>query len=186
VERKTTARILDGTDLARRLREEARAQAADLPGPPPGLRVILVGGDPASEAYVSSKTKAMREAGLRAETIRLPADAAPQALLGEIDRANQSAEIDGILVQLPLPPGHDPRRIFDALDPRKDVDGFHPENVGLLHQGRPGFVPCTPAGIPRFLTTTPFRSRGGERSSSGAVRSWESPSPPCSPRATRR
>jgi len=151
VERKATVRILDGTDLARRLREEARAQAADLPGPPPGLRVILVGGDPASEAYVSSKTKAMREAGLRAETIRLPADAAPQALLGEIDRANQSAEIDGILVQLPLPPGHDPRRIFDALDPRKDVDGFHPENVGLLHQGRPGFVPCTPAGILALL-----------------------------------
>jgi methylenetetrahydrofolate dehydrogenase (NADP+)/methenyltetrahydrofolate cyclohydrolase len=151
VERKATARILDGTDLARRLREEARAQAADLPGPPPGLRVILVGGDPASEAYVSSKTKAMREAGLRAETIRLPPDAAPQTLLGEIDRANQSADIDGILVQLPLPPGHDPRRIFDALDPRKDVDGFHPENVGLLHQGRPVFVPCTPAGILALL-----------------------------------
>jgi methylenetetrahydrofolate dehydrogenase (NADP+)/methenyltetrahydrofolate cyclohydrolase len=152
VEQKATARILGGTDLARRLREEARAQAADLPGPPPALRVILVaGGGPASEAYVSSKTKASREAGLRAETIRLPADAAPEDLLGEIDRANRSAEIDGILVQLPLPPGYDPRRIFDALDPRKDVDGLHPENVGLLYQGRPRFVPCTPAGIVALL-----------------------------------
>jgi methylenetetrahydrofolate dehydrogenase (NADP+)/methenyltetrahydrofolate cyclohydrolase len=151
VEQKATARILNGTDLARRLREEARAQAADLPGPPPGLRVILVEGDPASEAYVSSKTKAAREVGLRAETIRLPSNAAPESLLEEIDHANQSAEIDGLLVQLPLPPGHDPRRIFDALDPRKDVDGLHPENVGLLHQGRPRFVPCTPAGILALL-----------------------------------
>ncbi len=147
-------RILDGAALARSLREEVHREATALTArlrTPPGLRVILVGENPASESYVSGKTKAAREAGIEAETIRLSTGSAPEKLLAEIERGNRDDAVDGILVQLPLPPGHDPRRVFDALDPSKDVDGFHPENVGLLHQGRPRFVPCTPAGILALL-----------------------------------
>jgi methylenetetrahydrofolate dehydrogenase (NADP+) / methenyltetrahydrofolate cyclohydrolase len=121
------------------------------PGPPPHLRVILLGHNSASETYVASKEKAAREAGLLTETVRLPSGASAEALLAEVHRANRDDSVDGVLVQMPLEPGHDPRRVFDALDPRKDVDGFHPENVGLLHQGRPRFVPCTPAGILALL-----------------------------------
>lgn len=144
-----TARLLDGVSLARTLRERIRAQALEISarGSPPSLRVILVGEDPASVTYVSSKTRAAQEAGCLAETIRLPEDAAPQRLLEEVERANRDRAVDGVLVQLPLPPGHDARRVFDSIDPGKDVDGLHPENVGLLVQGRPRFVPCTAAGI---------------------------------------
>ena len=91
------------------------------------------------------------EAGIRAETLRLSADLSPEALLGEVRRANADPEVHGILIQLPLPAGHTASKILDAVDPLKDVDGFHPENVGLLHQGRPRFVPCTPAGIMELL-----------------------------------
>ena len=146
-EPKNSARILDGASLARRIREETRSEVTARPGPAPHLRVILVGHDPASEVYVNSKTKAAVEAGIRAETVRLRPDIAPSALLAEVERASVDLDVDGILVQLPLPPAHDARRVLDAIDPLKDVDGFHPENVGLLHQGRPRFVPCTPAGI---------------------------------------
>jgi methylenetetrahydrofolate dehydrogenase (NADP+)/methenyltetrahydrofolate cyclohydrolase len=144
------ARVLDGAALARRLREKARAEASGIK-PPPHLRVILLGNNPASETYVASKTKAAREAGLRAETVRLPSGASADVLLAEVDSANKDDSVDGVLVQMPLEAGHDPRRLFDSLDPLKDVDGFHPENVGLLHQGRPRFVPCTPAGILALL-----------------------------------
>jgi methylenetetrahydrofolate dehydrogenase (NADP+) / methenyltetrahydrofolate cyclohydrolase len=122
-----------------------------MPEPPPSLRVLLVGEDPASESYVSSKTHAALQAGIQAQTLRLAADCSPAALLEEIDRANRDAAVDGILVQLPLPRGHDTTRVLDSIDPFKDVDAFHPENVGLLHQGRPRFVPCTPAGILALL-----------------------------------
>jgi methylenetetrahydrofolate dehydrogenase (NADP+) / methenyltetrahydrofolate cyclohydrolase len=144
-----TARLLDGVSLARTLRERIRAQAREISGRgvPPSLRVILVGEDPASVTYVSSKARAAQEAGCLAETIRLPEDATPQRLLEEVERANRDQAVDGVLVQLPLPPGHDARRVFDSIDPWKDVDGLHPENVGLLVQGRPRFVPCTAAGI---------------------------------------
>jgi methylenetetrahydrofolate dehydrogenase (NADP+) / methenyltetrahydrofolate cyclohydrolase len=147
------ARLLDGASLARTLREQVRAQALEVGqrGAPPSLRVLLVGEDPASVTYVSSKTRAAREAGCLAETIRLPENAEPRRLLEEVERANRDDSVDGILVQLPLPPGHDPRSVFDAIDPSKDVDGLHPENVGLLVQGRPRFVPCTAAGILALL-----------------------------------
>lgn len=145
--------ILDGVALAKKLREEARTEALALAqsGRPPSLRVILVGNHPASETYVASKERAAREAGIEARTLRLPSEASPGALLSEVDRCNRDDSVDGLLVQMPLPPGHDPRRVYDALDPLKDVDGFHPENVGRLYQGRPRFLPCTPAGVLALL-----------------------------------
>ena len=146
----TGAAILDGNALARSIREKLRAKA-DAIRPAPGLRVLLVGENPASISYVTSKTKAALEAGIGAETLRLPADISPDDLLAEVARANADSAVDGILIQLPLPPGHSSPRVLDSVNPRKDVDGFHPENVGLLHQGRPRFVPCTPAGIIELL-----------------------------------
>ncbi|HSS44454.1 MAG TPA: bifunctional 5,10-methylenetetrahydrofolate dehydrogenase/5,10-methenyltetrahydrofolate cyclohydrolase [Thermoanaerobaculia bacterium] len=149
----TSAQVLDGLAVARRIKEEARKAAGELDrrGAPPVLRVVLLGNNPASEAYVASKTRAARECGCLAETIRLPAGSSRERLLAEVERGNHDDAVDGLLVQLPLEPRHDPRLIFDALDPSKDVDGLHPENVGLLHQGRPRFVPCTPAGILALL-----------------------------------
>ena len=148
-----TARLLDGASLARDLREKTRAEAALVTagGAPPSLRIFLVGEDPASLSYVSAKTRAAQEAGCLAETLRLPATAPPERLLEEVRRANRDDLVDGILVQLPLPPGYEPRRVFDSLDPLKDVDGLHPENVGRLLQDRPRFIPCTAAGILALL-----------------------------------
>ena len=100
---------------------------------------------------MTSKTKAAAEAQIRSETLNLPADISPEALLAEVGRANQDPDVHGLLIQLPLPPGHSTSRVLDAVSPLKDVDGFHPENVGLLQQGRPRFVPCTPAGIMALL-----------------------------------
>src|ERR1700730_3786793 len=111
----------------------------------------MVGENPASQAYVGAKTKAAREAGIRAHTRHFPSEISPEALLAEVGSANADPEVDGLLVQLPLPPGHDPWRVVDSVHPLKDVDGFHPENVGLLQQGRPRFVPCTPAGVLALL-----------------------------------
>ncbi|HEY3123922.1 MAG TPA: bifunctional 5,10-methylenetetrahydrofolate dehydrogenase/5,10-methenyltetrahydrofolate cyclohydrolase [Thermoanaerobaculia bacterium] len=149
----SSARLLDGTSVARTLRERLRTQVQEVSrlGAPPFLRVILVGEDPASMTYVSSKSRAAEEAGCLAETVRLPGMTAPERLLKEVERANRDDAVDGILVQLPLPPGHDARMVFDTIDPSKDVDGLHPENVGLLVQGRPRFVPCTAAGILALL-----------------------------------
>jgi methylenetetrahydrofolate dehydrogenase (NADP+)/methenyltetrahydrofolate cyclohydrolase len=148
-----TARVLDGVSLARALREEIGRDAARVAarGSPPSLRILLVGEDPASIAYIASKTRAAREAGCLADTVRLPATAPPERVIEEIERANRDESVDGILVQLPLPPGHETTRVFDALDPARDVDGVHPENVGRLVQGRPRFVPCTAAGILALL-----------------------------------
>ena len=131
------------------MRVEAAALASK--GIRPFLRVILVGENPASMSYVSSKTKSAEEAGMGAETVRLPETAPPEALLSEVARANADPAVHGILVQLPLPKSHDAVKVLDSIDPRKDVDGFHPENVGRLQQGRPRFVPCTPAGIIELL-----------------------------------
>jgi methylenetetrahydrofolate dehydrogenase (NADP+)/methenyltetrahydrofolate cyclohydrolase len=142
--------LLEGAPVAKRIRDEARAAAAAL-SPPPALVVLLLGNDPGSEAYVSSKTRAAREAGVRAETVRLPSGSPPEAMLEAVAAANRDPSVDGVLVQLPLEAGHDSFLVIDALDPGKDVDGLHPENVGLLHQGRPRFVPCTPAGIVALL-----------------------------------
>ena len=149
----SVAILLDGAALARKLREAARGEAAALAasGRAPSLRVLLLGNNPASETYVGAKEKAARELGMDAATVRLSGTTSPAELLEAVRRCNEDPAVDGLLVQMPLPPDHDPRRVYDALDPGKDVDGFHPENVGLLHQGRPRFVPCTPAGILALL-----------------------------------
>jgi len=118
----------------------------------PGLAVVLVGDDAASAVYVSHKEKGCEEVGFHHETHRLSADTDEQVLLGLIDRLNKDQAIDGILIQLPLPKGIDQDKILLAVDPAKDVDGFHPENLGRLVSGSPHFIPCTPKGILRLLT----------------------------------
>jgi methylenetetrahydrofolate dehydrogenase (NADP+)/methenyltetrahydrofolate cyclohydrolase len=147
------ARILDGSATARAIREELRPEIQRLAGLGirPGLGVVLVGDDPASAVYVRSKTRACEELGMLGETRRLPATAATSEVAAAVAEYNGRRDIHGILVQLPLPPQVDATRVLDLVDPAKDVDGFHPENVGRLVQKRPRFVPCTPAGIMELL-----------------------------------
>jgi methylenetetrahydrofolate dehydrogenase (NADP+)/methenyltetrahydrofolate cyclohydrolase len=153
-----TARVLDGQALAGRLREEIAPQVADFRqrhGRPPGLTIVLVGQNPASEVYVRNKLKAGSEAGFRADLERLPETAALADVLTLVERLNGSPVHDGILVQAPLPKGlgtDGASRVVDAIAPEKDVDGFTPGNVGRLVQGRPTLVPCTPLGIMELLT----------------------------------
>ena len=153
-----TARVLDGRALARRIRDEITPQVAEFTtryGRPPGLAIVLAGQNPASEVYVRNKLKEGREVGFRADLERLPDGAALEDLLGLVERLNGSAVHDGILVQAPLPTalgGDAASRVFDAIAPQKDVDGFTPGNVGRLVQGRPALVPCTPLGIIELLT----------------------------------
>ena len=146
-------KILDGKKVAAAIRREAAAEAALLTagGHQPGLSVILVGDDPASAVYVRGKETAAREAGIREQTLRFPATMTEGELLTAIDGLNRDDAVDGILVQLPLPKGISTQRILEAVDPRKDADGFHPFNTGRLVQGKPAPVPCTPAGIMEML-----------------------------------
>ena len=147
------AALLDGTAIARALREEAAVDAAALrdQGVVPGLGVVVAGDDPASAVYVRNKTRACTEAGLHHETITLPGEATTADVVRVVEGLNRRRDIHGILVQLPLPSGVETAAILDRVDPQKDVDGFHAENVGLLVQKRPRFVPCTPAGIMEML-----------------------------------
>lgn len=149
----TSARILDGAAVARTVRAALKPRVADLDrlGRRPGLGVILAGDDPASAVYVASKTKACEEVGIHHETATFPRTVTTAELLAKVEELNRRADIHGILVQLPLPAGVDSRAVLDAIDPRKDVDGFHPTNAGLLVQKRPRFVACTPAGILHLL-----------------------------------
>jgi methylenetetrahydrofolate dehydrogenase (NADP+)/methenyltetrahydrofolate cyclohydrolase len=145
--------LLDGAATARAIKEELRGEIATLAsrGVRPGLGVLLVGDDPASAVYVRSKTRACEELGIHHETAHLEASATTGDVLDTIAGYNRRAEIHGILVQLPLPRQVDSQEALRLVDPAKDVDGFHPENVGLLVQKRPRFVPCTPAGIMELL-----------------------------------
>jgi methylenetetrahydrofolate dehydrogenase (NADP+)/methenyltetrahydrofolate cyclohydrolase len=151
------ARKLDGVAVAHAIRAEVRPDVEAFvkrTGRPPGLALVLVGNDPASELYVGSKLKSAGETGLRADIERLPASASLDELLHLIDSLNQSDVHDGILVQSPLPAGlgrDAERRVFDAVAPEKDVDGFHPANVGRLVQGRADLVACTPSGVIELL-----------------------------------
>ena len=151
------ARLLDGTAVAQSIRQELAADVAAFTtraGRPPGLALVLVGDNPASHLYVNSKMKSAGESGLRADIEQLPATASLASLLTLIDRLNRSDAHDGILVQSPLPDAMGARaeqQVFDALDPAKDVDGFHPVNVGKLVQNRATLAPCTPTGIIELL-----------------------------------
>ena len=149
-----SAQIIDGKAFAADLRtriagEVARLRAAT--GRAPGLAVVLVGEDPASSVYVRSKGKATIAAGMLSFEHRLPADVTQDALLALVAQLNADPAVDGILVQLPLPKGLDERAVITAIDPDKDVDGFHPVNAGRLATGLPGFVPCTPLGCVMLL-----------------------------------
>jgi len=136
--------------VAAQLRAELAARVATL-GFRPGLTVVLVGDNPASAVYVRSKDRAAREAGFGAATIRLPAETSQAALLTTIAGLNADPDVDGILIQLPLPAHIQTNAVLEAVDPAKDVDGFHPVNVGLLSEGRAVLAPCTPRGVMKLL-----------------------------------
>lgn len=159
-----SARILDGTRLANEIRAEvgAEIQALKKSGLTPGLAVILVGHNPASEVYVRGKVKASQEVGLYSEQHAPAESSSTEELLALVDSLNRRDEIDGILVQLPLPAHVDSKKILLAVDPAKDVDGFHPMNVGYLSTQRPGLVPCTPAGVMEILRRSNIPVAGQE------------------------
>jgi methylenetetrahydrofolate dehydrogenase (NADP+)/methenyltetrahydrofolate cyclohydrolase len=157
------AALIDGTALAERMTCETASRAARLnaqQGIVPGLAVILVGDDPASCVYVDRKVRTAGKAGVRSFEHRLPEDTTEETLLDLITACNTDDAVHGILVQLPLPPQIDPARVLDAIDPEKDVDGFHPVNVGRLSTGTGGLVPCTPLGCMRLLETVIDDFRG--------------------------
>ena len=153
------ARLIDGKAVAAALRAEITARTAALPFRP-GLAVVLVGDNPASAVYVRNKDRAAQEAGLAVQTIRLPAGVPAAELMDTIGRLNRDPEVDGILVQLPLPDAIPPRPVLEAIDPMKDVDGFHPVNVGRLQDGLPVLAPCTPSGVMRLLAAYEVPLRG--------------------------
>jgi len=146
-------RILDGNAIARELREGLirRVAALAASGVRPGLAVVQVGDHAASKVYLQNKIKACGEAGLHSEHIELPEAAGESALLGRIRILNNDVRVHGILVQLPLPQGYSVDRVIETITPAKDVDGFHPTNMGLLAVGNPRFVPCTPLGVMKLL-----------------------------------
>lgn len=145
-----SAKILDGKALAAKIKASMAEKVKSMTSRP-GLAVILVGDNQASRVYVTSKRKDCEECGFYSEEYTLPTEAEPQDLLDLIDVLNNRTEIDGILVQLPLPPQFDEKAVLLAIDPDKDVDGFHPMNVGKLMTGEPCFLPCTPAGVMALL-----------------------------------
>jgi len=145
-----SANIIDGKQVAAQLRQEIAHRVATLPFQP-GLAVVLVGDDPASQVYVRGKDRAAREAGLSARTIRLPADTTQVELLALIANLNHDDTIDGILVQFPVPKQIDQRAVILAIDPAKDVDGLHPQNIGRLADGSAQLVSCTPKGVLKLL-----------------------------------
>src|ERR1700726_152207 len=158
------ARILDGTKIANDIRGEVAAEVRSMTaaGVRPGLAVVLVGHNPASEIYVRGKVKSCEEVGIYSEKLTPPETISTQELLEVVLDLNRRDEIDGILVQLPLPSQVDSKKVLMAVDPAKDVDGFHPMNVGFLSTQRPGLVPCTPAGILEILKRSKIPIAGQE------------------------
>lgn len=157
------AAIIDGKKISSDIRNEIKAGVEELTAAghrPPGLAVLLVGENPASMAYVRSKTKACAEVGFHSRQINRPASISEEGLLRLVKECNEDPEIHGILVQLPLPEHIDSQKIIEAIDPSKDVDGFHPVSAGRLMVGLPGFVPCTPAGIIEMLVRTGVETSG--------------------------
>jgi methylenetetrahydrofolate dehydrogenase (NADP+)/methenyltetrahydrofolate cyclohydrolase len=158
------ARILDGKALAARVRAELPAESRRLgaKGVVPGLAVVLVGSDPASQIYVRNKTKACHEAGFRTFDHHLPETTGQGDLLALVASFNADPEVDGILVQLPLPAAIDARSVLLAIDPRKDVDGLHPDNLGRLLMGQPRFIACTPFGVMKLIEEAGLRLAGAD------------------------
>ncbi len=158
------AEIIDGKAIAAGLREEIAADTSELvrQGVTPGLAVVLVGEDPASRVYVSMKEKACAAAGIFSAEYKLPAETSEDELLALIAELNADVKIDGILVQLPLPDHIDESKVLEAISPDKDVDGFHPYNVGRLVTGNPLFQPCTPYGVMKMLERTGVELKGKE------------------------
>ncbi len=160
-----TAQIIKGSEVAKQIREELKQEIAELKEKHnlvPGLVTILVGEDPASQVYVGAKEKASEALGIYSERHDLPADTSEEDLLALVDKLNKDPKIHGILVQLPLPKHVDTTRVLYAIDPKKDVDGFHPVNVGKLMIGEPDYIPCTPHGIWQLLIRSGVQIEGAE------------------------
>jgi len=160
-----TAQIISGTEIAKQIREELKQEIAELKDKHnliPGLATVLVGEDPASQSYVSGKEKTSLALGIYSERHDLPAETTQEELLALIDRLNKDPKIHGILVQLPLPKHLKETEVLYAIDPKKDVDGFHPVNVGRLMIGEPDYLPCTPHGIQQLLIRAGVKLDGAE------------------------
>jgi methylenetetrahydrofolate dehydrogenase (NADP+)/methenyltetrahydrofolate cyclohydrolase len=160
-----TAQLIKGAEVAKQIREELQQEIANLKekhNVVPGLVTVLVGADPASQVYVGSKEKTSKELGIYSERYDLPAETTQEDLLKLIDKLNKDPKINGILVQLPLPKGLNEEEVLYAIDPKKDVDGFHPVNVGKLMIGEPDYLPCTPAGIQQLLIRSGTQIEGTE------------------------
>ena len=159
------AQIISGTEIAKQIREELKQEIAELKEKHnliPGLATILVGEDPASQVYVGAKEKTSLALGIYSERLDLPADTSQEKLLSLIDKLNKDPKIHGILVQLPLPKHINETRVLYAINPKKDVDGFHPVNVGKLMIGEPDYLPCTPHGIQQLLIRSGVNLEGAE------------------------
>jgi methylenetetrahydrofolate dehydrogenase (NADP+) / methenyltetrahydrofolate cyclohydrolase len=160
-----TAKIISGTEIARQITEEVKAEVADIKahhGITPGLATVLVGDDPASQVYVGAKGKACAALGIYSERHDLPANTSEAALLELVEKLNKDPKIHGILVQSPPPPHINESKIIFAINPEKDVDGFHPVSVGRMVIGEPGFLPCTPHGIQVLLERAGVKTDGAE------------------------
>ncbi len=159
------AQIISGTEIAKQIREELKQEITELKEKHnviPGLATVLVGEDAASQVYVGQKVKTCEALGVYSERHDLPADASEEELLALVDRLNKDPKIHGILVQLPLPKHINETRVLFAIDPKKDVDGFHPVNVGKLMIGEPDYLPCTPHGIQQLLIRSGIETDGAE------------------------
>lgn len=153
--------LLDGKKIALEIQEEIKTKISQLEGRKPCLTVVLVGDNPASVTYVTMKQKSCKDVGISSQLIKLPSSLSEESLLNEIKRLNADPEVDGILVQLPLPSHIDPSKVFSTIDPHKDVDCFHPMNVGKLTLGdTTGFIPCTPKGIQLLIAKSNIEVSG--------------------------
>ncbi len=160
-----TAQIISGTEIAKQIREELKQEIAELKEKHnlvPGLVTVLVGEDPASQVYVGSKVKTCEALGVYSDRYDLPVETSEDELLKLVDKLNKDPKIHGILVQLPLPKHINETRVLYAIDPKKDVDGFHPVNVGKLMIGEPDYIPCTPHGIQQLLVRSGIETDGAE------------------------
>jgi len=160
-----TAKIISGTEVAKQIREELKREITELKtkhNVVPGLVTVLVGADPASQVYVGGKEKTAKELGIYSERYDLPEKTTQKELIALIDKLNKTPKINGILVQLPLPKHLNEEEVLNAINPKKDVDGFHPVNVGKLMIGEPDYLPCTPAGIQQLLIRSGVKIDGAE------------------------